>query len=97
MAIFMKPIQQSVLARLDRLETAAPEHIKLGQLCMEADDGNVFSADLWVNAALKRSLQVLDGFSAMVRARNATCVCSPPYAARHRLAIVRKLARGGRE
>ena len=46
MAIFMKPIQQSVLARLDRLETAAPEHIKLGQLCMEADDGNVFGRPL---------------------------------------------------
>jgi hypothetical protein len=62
-----------VVTKLEKLQDLVQTHIELAQLCIEANDGNVWSADLWFNAAFKRSIQVLDGFSEMVRRRNISC------------------------
>jgi hypothetical protein len=69
----MKPIPDSVVTKLEKLQGLIQTHIELAQLCIEANDGNVWSADLWFNAAIKRSIQVVDGFSEMVRRRNISC------------------------
>ena len=69
----MKPIPASVSDKLDTLQAKIQDHVELAQLCMEADGGNVHTPDLWINAGIRRSMQVLDGFTAMVRARNISC------------------------
>jgi hypothetical protein len=69
----MQPIPASVTEKLDRLESTLEAHLEVARLCIEANDGAVYPVDLWVNAAIRRSMQVLSGFTAMVRARNATC------------------------
>ncbi len=69
----MKPIPASVADKLDALQCKIQDHIDVAQLCMEADGGNVHTPDLWINAGIRRSMQVLDGFIAMVRARNISC------------------------
>ena len=69
----MKPIPDSVSDKLDKLHGTIKTHIEIAQLCVEADDGNVFFADLWINAAIKRSIQLVDGFVVMVRKRNVSC------------------------
>ena len=66
----MKPIPASVSDKLETLQAKIQDHVELAQLCMEADGGNVHTPDLWINAGIRRSMQVLDGFTAMVRARN---------------------------
>ena len=72
----MKPIPATVDQKLEKLQAKIPDHIELARLCIEANDGNVHSPDLWVNAAIRRSMQVLDGYVAMVRSRNLTCAGS---------------------
>ncbi|MGO9916323.1 MAG: hypothetical protein ACLQIB_16705 [Isosphaeraceae bacterium] len=69
----MRPIPATVSGKLEALQGKIRDHVELAQLCMEADGGNVHTPDLWINAGIRRSMQILDGFTAMVRARNISC------------------------
>ncbi len=69
----MKPIPASVSEKLDAFQGKIQEHVEVAQLCMEADGGNIHTPDLWINAGIRRSMQVQDGFTEMVRARNISC------------------------
>jgi hypothetical protein len=69
----MEPIPPSVSREVELLRGKIKDHIQLAFLCIQAADGNTYNPDLWVNAAVRRSIQVLDGFATMVLARNLTC------------------------
>lgn len=69
----MKPIPPAVFDKLDALHGKIQDHVHVAQLCMSADGGKVHTPDLWINAGIRRSMQVLDGFTSMVRARNISC------------------------
>jgi hypothetical protein len=71
--LLVEPISPAVGEKLDHLRSQLRTHIDIAQRCIEADEGDVYPLDLWINAAIKRSMQVLSGFASMVRARNATC------------------------
>jgi len=69
----MEPIPPDVSRKIDLLRGTIATHLRLAALCVEAAGGNVYSPDLWINAATRRSIQMLDGFATMVSSRNMTC------------------------
>jgi hypothetical protein len=69
----MNPISPIVSRKVELLREKLDDHLRLAALCIQAACGNLYSPDLWVNAATRRSLQLLDGFATMILSRNLCC------------------------
>jgi hypothetical protein len=63
-------------SRLLRLEDAKKDILKLAGGITEAYDGLLYPLDLVAYAVLKRTLALIAGFSAHIRAKNFTCAAS---------------------
>lgn len=55
---------------LKELQGMANEHLHVMQLCITADNSNMFTTDLLAGAAINRSLSNIQGFIAMMRNNN---------------------------
>jgi hypothetical protein len=61
------------VAKLADMRKLEADHLAIIAALLQADDGNIYTTDLWVGAALNRSIHVLAGFCWMVERRNAAC------------------------
>jgi hypothetical protein len=69
----MEPIADAVQRELASLRRHKENHITIISGILQADSGNLYRTDLWVNAALNRSWHLLEGFALMVEQRNIAC------------------------
>jgi hypothetical protein len=61
---------------LEKIVQSRESHLLLAKGVISADSGKMYSMDLLVLAALKRSMSVCAGFSEMIRQRNYLCAAS---------------------
>lgn len=61
---------------LEKIEKSRESHMLVAKGIVSADNANMYSMDMLVLAALKRSMSVCSGFSVLVRQRNYLCAAS---------------------
>lgn len=66
-------ISSAILVRVKRLRATKMTCLKAAKALAEADGGRIFGVDLIAFAVLNRSISLIDGFTAMIRARNILC------------------------
>ena len=59
--------------RLKHLRSSEKLHLEVVQRLLQADSGNMFSADLVIMACAQRSLELIDGFCLLIERRNLIC------------------------
>ena len=72
-----KHVRNGMKRELERflglLETSRDAHLEVGMCMHKAYGGAIYPLDLLASAVLKRSMALIDGFSAMIRAENFIC------------------------
>jgi hypothetical protein len=69
----MTPIPPAIVQKLVALRRLIDTHLEVVVQYKQAHDNDIYTTDLWFDAAINRSLHLIEGFATMVEIRNAYC------------------------